>query len=183
MSTAIPAAIQILTRRRDTLAAQVAVLQTRLDELDGLIRVMGEGEPAAPAAGVTPVPDVAATVAYVPPPLPPGTTIRVEIAGADRPKPEARGTAGDIPAAIARALAEHGPQTPKRLAEVVGVTPAVAGYHLRNNPTLFDKVDPANVKSAYRATGRCLAAYAATAGGTTSTDPGDCAGPATTPPG
>lgn len=178
MSTAIPAAVQILTRRRDALAAQVADLKTRLDELDGLIRVLSEGEPAAPAPAVwvPPPAPAAAPVVYVPPPPPPGTTIRVECAEADRPKPEARGTAGDIPAALARALAEHGPQTPKRLAELVGESPAVVGYHLRKNPTLFEKVDPDNVKSAYRL------ASAANADGTTPTGPGVFAGPATTPP-
>lgn len=154
MSTAIPAAVQILTRRRDALAAQVADLKTRLDELDGLIRVLGEAEPAAPAVYVpppawVPIPEVTAAPACVSPPPPAGTV--VVYGEADRPKPEAAGRR-DFPRELAAAIRDRGPLTPTQAAEAIGVHVATAGKHLRDNPALFEKADPGNYKSPYTLT-------------------------------
>lgn len=158
-----------LRDRRARLAADAGLLAARMEEIDGLIRVL-EGCGAA-----VPVPRPATAYVFADPPGPPAAVAPPApppaaplpsargVEGPAGPKPHARGPAGEWAARLAKILA-HGPLTPKQLGETLGESAHTIGYHLRGNPDLFAKTDPENYKSPYTLT--AAGRDAATAGGT-----------------
>lgn len=138
-----------LSARRDRLKAEAELVAARLAEVEEMIRLLGPWEPtAAPSTPIVPSAEpLAACVVSADPPAAPAPP---PAEGRPAPKPQARGTAGDLPDRIARALADHGPRTPVRLAEMIGEPGPNVGYHLRRNPDRFERVEKDNPKSPWR---------------------------------